>query len=415
MITFVDIFCGAGGSSTGLVAAGMELRLAANHWQRAIETHAANHPTADHLCADVNNYDMRRLPKADVLWASPICTEISPAGGRKRTRGQLELLEHGSVPDAAWERTRATAYDVLRYVEVHRPRVVMWENVPEFVTDWELFDWWWGGFDLLGYEGKVVSASSAHLSGVDNDAAAQWRNRAYGVLVRKGTPMPDLEVRPEAVCPGCGPVQARQVWRNPARRRAGKWGVQYDYRCPNRQCGHLILDPIVRPVADIIDWSLPGRRIGDGRPDRKVFTPYAASTRARVEAGLAAYGTDPHVAVLRRNGTAVPVTGPIPGLSAQGRHHALVVPNGRKGAVRTTAEPVTTIATKPHHSLVRPAATVDDCTLRMLTPRELMSAQRFGTDYVVHGNQAEQIMQAGNAVSVNAAQWLGARVLAALA
>ncbi|MFE6225447.1 DNA cytosine methyltransferase [Streptomyces sp. NPDC057854] len=415
MITFVDIFCGAGGSSTGLVAAGMELRLAANHWQRAIETHAANHPTADHLCADVNNYDMRRLPKADVLWASPICTEISPAGGRKRTRGQLELLEHGSVPDAAWERTRATAYDVLRYVEVHRPRVVMWENVPEFVTDWELFDWWWGGFDLLGYEGKVVSASSAHLSGVDNDAAAQWRNRAYGVLVRKGTPMPDLEVRPEAICPECGPVQARQVWRNPNRRRAGKWGVQYDYRCPNRQCGHLILEPIVRPVADIIDWSLPGRRIGDGRPDRKTFAPYAASTRARVEAGLAAYGTDPHVAVLRRNGTAVPVTGPIPGLSAQGRHHALIVPNGRKGAVRTTAEPVTTIATKPHHSLVRPAATVDDCTLRMLTPRELMSAQRFGTDYVVHGNQAEQIMQAGNAVSVNAAQWLGARVLTALA
>jgi DNA (cytosine-5)-methyltransferase 1 len=415
VITFVDIFCGAGGSSTGLVAAGMELRLAANHWARAIETHAANHPTADHLCADVNNYDMRRLPSADVLWASPICTEISPAGGRKRTRGQLELLEQGSVPDAAWERTRATAYDVLRYVEVHRPRVVMWENVPEFVTDWELFDWWWGGFDLLGYEGKVVSASSAHLSGVDNDAAAQWRNRAYGVLVRKGTPMPDLEVRPEAMCPGCGPVQARQVWRNPARRRAVKWGVQYDYRCPNRQCGHLILEPLVRPVADIIDWGLPGRRIGDGRPDRKTFAPYAASTRARVEAGLAAYGTDPHVAVLRRNGTAVPVTGPIPGLSAQGRHHALIVPNGRKGAVRTTAEPMTTIATKPHHSLVRTAATVDDCTLRMLTPRELMSAQRFGSEYVVHGNQAEQIMQAGNAVSVNAAQWLGARVLAALA
>ncbi|HEX3649759.1 MAG TPA: DNA cytosine methyltransferase, partial [Pseudonocardiaceae bacterium] len=41
-LTFTDIFCGAGGSSIGLTAAGFELRLAANHWARAIETHAAN-------------------------------------------------------------------------------------------------------------------------------------------------------------------------------------------------------------------------------------------------------------------------------------------------------------------------------------------------------------------------------------
>jgi hypothetical protein len=94
-LTFTDIFCGAGGSSIGLTAAGLELTLAANHWQRAIETHAANFRDAEHLCADVNNYDMRRLPKTDVLWASPICTEISPAGGRKRrhTQGQLDLLD----------------------------------------------------------------------------------------------------------------------------------------------------------------------------------------------------------------------------------------------------------------------------------------------------------------------------------
>ena len=43
-LTFTDIFCGAGGSSIGLAAAGFELKLAANHWQTAIETHAANFP-----------------------------------------------------------------------------------------------------------------------------------------------------------------------------------------------------------------------------------------------------------------------------------------------------------------------------------------------------------------------------------
>lgn len=41
-ITFTDIFCGAGGSSIGLVSAGFELKLAANHWDRAIETHSSN-------------------------------------------------------------------------------------------------------------------------------------------------------------------------------------------------------------------------------------------------------------------------------------------------------------------------------------------------------------------------------------
>ena len=37
--TVCDLFCGAGGSSIGLVGAGLELKLAANHWQRAINVH----------------------------------------------------------------------------------------------------------------------------------------------------------------------------------------------------------------------------------------------------------------------------------------------------------------------------------------------------------------------------------------
>jgi DNA (cytosine-5)-methyltransferase 1 len=65
--------------------------------------------------------------------------------------------------------------------------------------------------------------------------------------------------------------------------------------------------------------------------------------------------------------------------------------------------------------LVRPAPTVDDCTIRMLHPGELMTVQRFPGDYIVHGNQTEQILQAGNAVSVNAARWLCERLLPSLA
>jgi hypothetical protein len=177
-LTFTDIFCGAGGSSIGLTAAGFELKLAANHWQRAIDTHSANFRDAEHLCADVNNYDMRRLPRTDVLWASPICTEASPAAGtsgyrrpRKVGAGQLGLLEleaFGHIPTAGMERTRATFHDVIRATEVHRYLAVIVENVPDVVDRWELFDWWVDGMRRLGYHAQFVSASSAHVGGPGN-------------------------------------------------------------------------------------------------------------------------------------------------------------------------------------------------------------------------------------------------------
>lgn len=418
-LDFTDLFCGAGGSSTGLVEGGFRLVLAANHDPVSISTHAANHRDAEHMCADINKLDKRRLPRTRVLWASPICTEISPSGGRKRTRGQIALDMDGSGEDGiarqeTFERTRATALDVIAATEVHRYDAILCENVLEFATDWELFDWWLGGMTILGYNHQIVCASSAHLGGADNPLAPQLRDRLYVVFTRKGIPLPDLRVQPDAVCPACGPVQANQVWRNERRRKLGKWGIQYDYRCPNRACGHLILEPTTRPVAEIIDWGMPGRRVGDGKPGRRTFAPYAEATKARILAGLEQFGTSPHVAVLRRNGTAIATTAPVPTVSAQGRHFALIVPNGRKAAVRTSDEPMTTIATKPHHSLVRPALTVDDCTIRMFTTDELMSAQRFPGEYIVHGNQRERILQAGNAVSVNAARWIGERVKAVL-
>lgn len=299
--TFTDIFCGAGGSSTGLVAAGYQLKLAANHWQKAIETHAANHPDADHLCADVNNYDMRRLPRTDVLWASPICTEISPAGGRKRTRGQmaLELEEYGPVQAAAWERTRATAYDVIRATEVHRYKAVLCENVLEFAVDWELFGWWRQGMEMLGYNSQVVSVSSAHVGGGDNLPAPQWRDRIYIVFTRKEIPLPDLRPRPRAWCPECGEdVRAVQSWRNG--RRIGKYKQQYDYRCPNAACRHALVEPYVRPAASIIDWSDLGTRIGD-RP-KVGKRPLAANTVKRIRAGLKLLGQQRMVLTVNHGG-----------------------------------------------------------------------------------------------------------------
>jgi len=92
-LTLTDLFCGAGGSSTGAVAVpGVTVRIASNHWDLAVETHNINHPDADHLCADISAVDPRRFPRTDLLWASPECTNHSVAKGRKRAAAQPDLF-----------------------------------------------------------------------------------------------------------------------------------------------------------------------------------------------------------------------------------------------------------------------------------------------------------------------------------
>lgn len=316
-LTFTDIFCGAGGSSIGLTEAGFDLRLAANHWDRAIETHSANFRDAEHLCADVNNYDMRRLPRTDVLWASPICTESSPAGKRrgrrKAPRGQLDLLaEEGPVAQAGFERTRATFHDVIRATEVHRYAAVLVENVPDVAEEWELFDWWVQGMTQLrpGYRVQYVSVSSAHIGGPGNPHAPQWRDRLYLVFTRTGIPLPNVDPRPLARCPDCGcDVAARQSWRKPGARRIGRYRRQYDYRCPNTVCRHAIVEPYVLPATTAIDWSDLGQRIGDRN------RPLVPSTMARIEYGITLFAEPTMIAVNHDDptGRAYPAAGaPLP-------------------------------------------------------------------------------------------------------
>ena len=57
-LNIVDMFCGGGGESTGLIEAAQEYNFdinmsAINHWERAIETHSKNYPFAEHRCENV--------------------------------------------------------------------------------------------------------------------------------------------------------------------------------------------------------------------------------------------------------------------------------------------------------------------------------------------------------------------------
>lgn len=97
-LTLTDLFCGAGGSSTGAIQVpGVTARAASNHWQLAVDTHNTNHPNADHICADLSQIDPRYFPTTDILWASPECFTAGHLVMTSRGQVPIELVEVGDV------------------------------------------------------------------------------------------------------------------------------------------------------------------------------------------------------------------------------------------------------------------------------------------------------------------------------
>ena len=291
MLTLTDLFCGAGGSSTGAIdVPGVEVRVASNHWQLAVETHNTNHPDADHICADLSQIHPRYFPPSDILWASPECTNHSRAKGKSPDTAQGQLW--GEVlPDEAAERSRATMWDVVRFAEHHAYRAVLVENVVE-VAQWLPFRAWLAAMDSLGYTHRLVSLNSMHAQR-HGLPAPQSRDRLYVVFWRKGDRAPALDEmqRPYAWCSSCSEVvRARQWWkRDRGGDQVGRYRQQYLYRCPNSACRHAIVEPAWLPAYTAIDWTIPGQRIGDRTK------PLADKTRARIAAGIARYWRPLHI------------------------------------------------------------------------------------------------------------------------
>ncbi len=345
--TVTDLFCGAGGSSLGAENAGARLVLGANHWPKAIETHQANFPDAGHDCADISQVDPRRYQRTDILLASPECTNHSSAKGISRKAQDPSLFDS---PDLSAERSRATMWDVHRFVEHHRYDAVIVENVVD-AARWVYWPSWRAAWDDAGYDTTVVSWNSAHTGSVP-----QWRDRIYVVATRKGV-RPDLELRPESWCLRCeAVVSGRQAWKNPTK-KIGKWRQQYDWRCP--ACLEVVAPP-APPSASIIDWDLPGTRIGDRK------RPLAENTLNRIRRALDRYGPSLVAAAgntYERPGSgylrAWPLNSSAPTQTTTGQH-ALIVPlhHGATGPpARTTHTPHPTQTTRQEHALVIPMRT----------------------------------------------------------
>lgn len=464
MITITDLFCGAGGSSTGARLSGVDVRLAVNHSDIAIATHSANHPATEHDRADLTATHPSRYARTDMLWISPECTNHSIAKGRRRTNlNQIDLWGQTQI-DPEEERSRATMREVIEFAAYHRYKMVIVENVID-VHKWLFYDDWLRAMLDLGYQHRTLYLNARFFS------VPQSRDRWYTVFWRKGLPAPNLDFRPAAQCPEHGSISSIQAWKNG--RTAGAYARQYVYVCP--LCAREVVPPHV-PAADIIDWSLPLPRIGDRKK------PLVAATLERVRTGLHRYGrivqvqdggvpddsvlaefppfissqyknangtstrtrsiddvlptittfNNQHQLVVppfqvifknsARNGYTQPPLGidePLSTIVSSACQHAIVVPPFLASyygqiSLAETVEPLPTVTTRDRHALIIPPRIeeadieriIPECGFRMLEPHELKLAMSFPDDYIVLGNDRQQVWQIGNAVCCSVSAWL---------
>lgn len=195
----IDLFCGAGGVTTGAekaVAGGHKVCktiACVNHDANAIRSHRANHSGVYHFTEDIRTMDLTRLieitayyhkiyPNAKLLlWASLECTNFSKAkGGLPREADSRTLAEH-----------------LFRYIEALNPDLIYIENVEEFMS--------WGplnehgkpisryeGIDYLRWIERVKSYGYDFDWRILNSAdfgAYTARKRYFGQFVKYGLPI----------------------------------------------------------------------------------------------------------------------------------------------------------------------------------------------------------------------------------
>lgn len=198
-LLYIDLFCGAGGTSTGVNAARLDGEKCAdviacvNHDANAIASHASNHPEALHFTEDIRTLELsplvahtavKRAENPDafvVLWASLECTNFSKAkGGMPRDADSRTLAEH-----------------LFRYIEAINPDYIQIENVEEFMS-WgdmdengkplsmdrgRLYRRWVNNVKKYGYRFEYRILNSADYG------AYTSRKRFFGIFAKEGLPI----------------------------------------------------------------------------------------------------------------------------------------------------------------------------------------------------------------------------------
>lgn len=336
-LLYIDLFCGAGGTSTGVENARVNESQCAkviacvNHDANAIASHAANHPDALHFTEDIRTLELSGLvahvekmkmqyPDAYVvLWASLECTNFSKAkGGQPRDADSRTLAEH-----------------LFRYIEAINPDYIQIENVEEFMS--------WGDMDEKGHpvskdKGRCYEKWKRNVKkyGYDFDwrilnaadyGAYTTRKRFFGIFAKKGLPI----VFPEAT------------------------------HCKNGRKDMFSKLETWRPVKEVLDFSDEGESIFTRKK------PLAEKTLERIYAGLIKFvagGKDAFIVKynsMSRTGKyqSPSIDEPCPTVATQGRLALAKVSflskqySGHPGSKNISVEePAGTITCKDHHAFV---------------------------------------------------------------
>jgi len=242
----IDNFAGGGGASTGIeIGLGRPVDIAVNHDPEAVAMHDINHPHTRHFCESVWEVDPRVIADGkpvDLAWFSPDCKHFSKAKGGAPVKKEI----------------RGLAWVAIRYAATVKPKVIMLENVEEFVT--------WGPLATDGRpcpknKGRTFASFTNALKrlGYQVDwrelracdyGAPTIRKRLFLIARRDGQPI---------------------VWPEPTHGDPASEAVKAKRLKP------------WRTAAEIIDWSLPCPSIFERKK------PLAENTLRRIARGLQRY------------------------------------------------------------------------------------------------------------------------------
>lgn len=172
-----DMFCGAGGASLGAREGGATIVGGVDLWGPAVESFRLNFPEAH-----VFEQDLRRLtPKQvlaktgpiDLLISSPECTHHTCARGNKPRSDE----------------SRDTAFQVIRYAKVMKPRWITLENVVH-MKPWSRYGELKMALEKLKYKVHEQIIDSSHYG------VAQRRRRLFMIAELRGQPQPILPLSP---------------------------------------------------------------------------------------------------------------------------------------------------------------------------------------------------------------------------